>query len=73
MVLAHDFARGGIAHAAQANNAVARQFIGTNLFFHCSHIIGRYFVWLNLLWVVPVVVEWRVIARKRLHPERNNG
>jgi RNA polymerase sigma factor (sigma-70 family) len=73
VVLAHNFALGGIAHAAQANNAIARQFIGTNLFFHCAQIIGRYCVWLNLLWVVPVVVQWWVIARKRLHPERNNG
>jgi hypothetical protein len=73
VAIAHDFAFGGIAHAAQANNAIARQFIGTNLFFHCAQIIGRYCVWLNLLWVVPVVVQWWVIARKRLHPERNNG
>ena len=71
--LAHDFALGGIAHAAQANNAIAREFIAPNPFFHCSQIILRYCVWLNLLWVVPVVVQWRVIARKHLHPERNNG
>jgi hypothetical protein len=73
VALAHDFALGGIAYAAQVNNAIARQFIGPNLFFHCSQTIVRYCIWLNLLWVVPVVVQWRVIARKRLHPERNNG
>jgi RNA polymerase sigma factor (sigma-70 family) len=73
VALAHDFALGGIAHAAQANNAIAREFVGTNLFFHYARNLGHYCVWLNLLWVVPVVVQWRVIARKRLHPERNNG
>jgi RNA polymerase sigma factor (sigma-70 family) len=72
VALAHDFALGGIAHATQVNNAIARQVVGSNLFFHCSQIIVRYCVWLNLLWVVPVVVQWRVIARKRRAQACNN-
>jgi hypothetical protein len=72
VALAHDFALGGIAHATQVNNAVARQVVGSNLFFHCSQIIVRYCVWLNLLWVVPVIVQWRVIARKRRAQACNN-
>jgi len=73
VALAHDFALGGIAHAAQANNDIAGQFIRPNLFFHCSQILFRYVAWLNLIWVVPLVVEWRVIARKRSCQEQKNS
>ena len=62
--LAHDFALGRIAHAAQANNDIARQFIEPNLFFRCAQFINNHWLWLNLLWIIPTVVQWRVIARK---------
>jgi RNA polymerase sigma factor (sigma-70 family) len=62
--LAHDFALGRIAHAAQANNDIAIQFIELNLFFRCAQFINNHWLWLNLLWIIPMVVVWRVIARK---------
>jgi RNA polymerase sigma factor (sigma-70 family) len=62
---AHDFAMGGIAQAAQANNEMAKQFIEPNWFFHYGQIICNYCFWLNLLWVIPMLLQWRVIARKR--------
>jgi RNA polymerase sigma factor (sigma-70 family) len=65
VALAHDFALGGIAHAAQANNAIAWQFIKPNPFFDWSQILFRYCAWVNLIWVVPLVALWQVIARKR--------
>jgi len=71
--LAHDFALGGIAHAAQANNGIARQFIGPNLFFHCSQIIARFTVWLNLVWVVPVTLQAWIVARARRRREQGNS
>jgi hypothetical protein len=65
VALAHGFALGGIAHAAQANNAIAWQFIKQNPFFDWSQILFRFSAWVNLIWVVPLVVLWRVIVRKR--------
>jgi len=62
---AHDFALGGIAQAAQANNELAKQFIEPNRFFHYGQILMNYCFWLNLIWVVPMMLQWRAIARKR--------
>jgi len=73
VAIAHDFAFGGIAHAAQANNAIARQFIGTNLFFQNAPIILRYLAWLNLLWVIPMLAWWRIVACSRRQRERKNS
>jgi RNA polymerase sigma factor (sigma-70 family) len=72
VALAHDFALGGIAHAAQFNNAIAGQVIGPNLFFRFSQSIVRYVIWLNLLWVVPVALQSRVVARARRRREQGN-
>jgi hypothetical protein len=62
--IAHDFAQGGIAYAAQVNNDVAGQFIRSNWFFRAGHLLGRYSLLLNLLWILPLVVQQQVIARK---------
>ncbi len=62
--LAHDFALGRIAHAAQANNDIARQFIQPDLFFRCAGFIYHHWLWLNLLWIIPSLIQWRLAARK---------
>jgi RNA polymerase sigma factor (sigma-70 family) len=62
---AHDFAVGNFAHATNANNDVARQFIVASPFFNCIRVIRQYWVWLNLLWIVPLFLQWRVIARRK--------
>jgi len=63
--LAHDFALGGIAQAAQANTEIARQFVESEWFFHYGQIASNYCLWLNLVWVIPMLAWWRVIARRR--------
>ena len=63
--VAHDFAVGSIALAAQANNEPARQFIEPNLFFHYALAMARHAYWLNLIWVIPLVVWWKVVQRKQ--------
>ena len=65
IALAHDFALGGIARAAQANNHIASEFAAASTFFHYAQILCNYIIWLNLIWVIPMLVQWRVIARKR--------
>ncbi len=70
--LAHDFALGRFVLAAQANNEIARQFIFPNIFFRCAEFIDRHWLWLNLLWIVPFFIQWRVNARKRQHPKQGD-
>ena len=63
--LAHDFAIGSIACAAQANNDIARQFITANLFFRCAQFINNHWLWLALLGIIPMFVQWQLIARRK--------
>jgi RNA polymerase sigma factor (sigma-70 family) len=63
--LAHNFALGRFVLAAQANNEIARQFIFPNLFFRCAEFVNRHWLWLNLFWIVPFSIQWRVNAPKR--------
>ena len=65
IALARDFASGGIAHAAQANNEIARQWISSNWFFHYGEIVGQHSFWLNLGWVLPLTLFWKLSARKK--------
>jgi RNA polymerase sigma factor (sigma-70 family) len=64
IALARDFASGGIAHAAQANNEIAWQWIRSNWFFHYGEIVGEHSFWLNLAWVLPLTLFWKLSARK---------
>jgi RNA polymerase sigma factor (sigma-70 family) len=69
--IAHDFALGGIAQAAQANNEMAARFIRPTPFFQYGQIAVRHLVWLNLLWVIPMLVWWWAVQRahwKNSHP-----
>jgi RNA polymerase sigma factor (sigma-70 family) len=63
IAIARDFALGGLAHATQANNAVAEHFVETQPFFRASQRIAPYIFWLNLLWVGPLLWQRRFIAR----------
>lgn len=65
IAMAHNFAVGGIAQALQANNEAARSYFERDLFFHNPRLILRYLAWLNLLWVIPMLARWRVVARSR--------
>ena len=65
IALAHDFALGGIAYGGPAGMEAAKAFIRSSLFFRCVHAVSNYTVWLNLLWVVPLVVQWRIVARAK--------
>jgi hypothetical protein len=62
IALAHNFAVGGIAYALQANNHTARSYFQHDLLFHYPRRLLLYLAWLNLLWVIPMLARWRVIA-----------
>lgn len=67
VAVARDFAIGVVASARHANNAVAEAFIQDSLFFQCARLAMRYAQWLNLLWLLPLVLwqqKWRITARQ---------
>jgi RNA polymerase sigma factor (sigma-70 family) len=64
LALALDYASGAVAHAAQANNELATQFMSASPFFRRMEILSRYVGWLNLLWLIPLVGWWRMLAKK---------
>lgn len=67
--LAQDFALGKFAFAAEANNELAREFIFTNPFFRCAEFIIRHWYWLNLFWIVPFFIIWRIARKQSRRPQ----
>jgi RNA polymerase sigma factor (sigma-70 family) len=65
IALAHDFALGHFALAAQSNNEVARQFIEPNWFYRSAEFINNHWLWLNLFWLIPFFFQWLVSRRAR--------
>jgi hypothetical protein len=65
IALAHDHALGGIAYGGPGGIEAAKTFIHSNPFFHHMQSLFRYFFWLNLLWLVPLLAMWRTVARAR--------
>jgi RNA polymerase sigma factor (sigma-70 family) len=63
--IAHEVALGGFAYALQANNEMAKQFMEANQFFRIAESLAPYVNWLNVIWVVPMLVWWRVIKRAK--------
>jgi hypothetical protein len=73
VTVAREFALGGIAHASQANNDVAGQFIRQNLFFQCAHAVSKHGIWLLLIWVIPATLQARIVAHARRRREQKNS
>lgn len=65
IALAHDFALGAIAHAANANNDLAEQFIKPHWFFRFVDAFNRHWFWMNFIWITPLFIQWQLIARSR--------
>jgi RNA polymerase sigma factor (sigma-70 family) len=65
IVAARDFALGGFAHAAQANNEIADRFFQQDLFSHVAKTVADHGFLMMLLWVIPVTLQSRIIARAR--------
>jgi RNA polymerase sigma factor (sigma-70 family) len=64
IALAREFALGFIAYGTAGTQA-ASAFVQSSLFFRSAPTIMKYFAWLNLLWVVPCWIQFRVVARAR--------
>jgi hypothetical protein len=64
VALAHDFAMGGLGHAAQANNEAAQLAIQTWPFFQTAQTVSRYLPWINLLLLLPLFLWWRTVKNR---------
>ena len=64
LAIARDFALGGVAHAAQINNDIASEFMKNSPFFRRMDTLSRYIGWLNLLWLIPLIGWWRILAKR---------
>ena len=67
--IAHQYALGPIAHAAQANNEFVRHLVKSNHFFEVCWMILPYFMWLMWGWAIPMMtslmVKWWASANRR--------
>src|SRR5581483_5642102 len=70
IAFAQDIARGGIAHAAQFNTEAANQFFRNNLFFRCAEAVSNHGFWLMLAWVIPMMLQSRILSRARRQREQ---
>lgn len=59
--IAHQFALGPTAQAAQANNELVRNLVKANPFFRVSGMFASYFFWLMWIWAIPMM--GMVVAR----------
>jgi hypothetical protein len=62
---AHDFATGAFAHGLQANTDAAQQFIDSAPILRFFRFENRHSLWINILWIAPLFIQWRLIARAR--------
>ena len=60
-----------VAHVfALGDDAISRQFVRSNLFFYSAAIFNRFWIWWNLLWIIPMTIHWQILARSRRRQER---
>jgi hypothetical protein len=64
IAIAHHFASGGLAQAAQVNNEIASRFMKESFFFRSMEMLSRHLVWMNLLWFLPLIAWWRALAKR---------
>jgi len=66
--IAHDFALGGLARAAQTDPETVKQILHGNFFFKASNAVLPYLLVLNLAWLIPLLIQWRVVSAKIRRP-----
>ena len=64
LAVAHGYALGTAAYAGNFNDATAGAFANGSVFFRWGQVALRYLYWINLLWVVPLLLWWRVGKRR---------
>ena len=63
--IAQEFAVGGLVHAHQAGTDLAVNFMRGNRFMQISYVCLPYIYLVNLAWVVPMILQRRLMARRK--------
>ncbi len=67
---ARDYALGHFAMAAQANTAMAEQFMQANAMARAADFINQHWLWLTLIWMVPFLIQACIFKRSHRHPAK---
>jgi len=73
IAVAHDFSLGDIAPAVQANTDIAREFVDQNWFLRFAQVVSGHGIWVMLIWVIPLILQGRIVALARRRQERENS
>jgi RNA polymerase sigma factor (sigma-70 family) len=73
LAIAHDYAIGGVTRAIQANTDVAKLFFAQNLFFRAAQALSNHSLLTMLVWIIPVTLQARIVARARRRSEQANA
>jgi hypothetical protein len=65
VAVAREFALGNPAYAAQAANDIADAFVRNSAFFQIVFKVMRYGMWINLVWILPMLGWWKAVASQR--------
>lgn len=67
--IAHHYALGDIANAAQANTDFVRQLVKSNPFFATCWCMVPHFIWLMWVWAIPLIIssiiQWQILAKQQ--------
>jgi hypothetical protein len=69
--VAFEYALGGFAHAAHANNEIAANVIKPNPFFSSGGFVFHHMIWLNLIWLIPMMLWWWLVRAGNRQTHRN--
>ncbi len=64
LALAREFALGAVAYAAHFNDPTAQAFAQNTVFFRGASVALRYLYLINLAWIIPLIIWWRVERRR---------
>lgn len=64
IAIARDYAMGHVAWAAHVNS-VAPELVLPGWYSKGGNFLNRYSLWLNFLWITPLFVQWRLIAKHK--------
>jgi hypothetical protein len=65
IAIARDYAWGHLAIAAQVNGAASESIL-SYWYTQGGEFLRRYSLWLNFIWITPLFVQWRIVAKQKM-------
>lgn len=64
IAIARDYAMGHWAWAAHVNSAAPENIL-PGWYSQGGRWLGRYSLWMNFLWITPLFLQWRIVAKQK--------